>query len=270
MSAWLTTRGDTINGLSADLAFAHVLADAADAITRSAFLAGRAVDHELKADGSPVSATDKAAERTVLDLVVANRPTEAVVGEEVGVHGTSRRTWTVDGIDGTTNFVKGSPLWSTLIALVEDDMPVLCVKSSPAQGRRWWAARGRGAWSCEYGSSVAQRLAIWQPRADRLITACVDLAWSGHPIRASIDRLATRVNIVGMTTHPAVMVASGEIDLAVQAAGGPWDFAGVMPLVWEAGGRCVDLDGREVRRPQPPIIYVGNVTGDEVRQLLGH
>lgn len=265
--AWTRPPGDASDGLDADLAFAHELADAADAITREAFVMGGNVDHEVKPDGTPVSDIDLEVEQALLEIVRRHRPDDAVLGEEVGAHGAGHRRWMIDGIDGTSSFVTGSPLWSTLIGMVEGDVPVLGVKSSPAQGRRWWGARDRGAWSCDYGSGAAERLVVGGTPPSR-ITACVDLAWVGHPTRPVVDRLIERVDTVPMTTHPGFMVAAGDVDLAIQVAGGPWDFAGVMPVVWEAGGRCLDLDGNEVHVPQPPMVYVGSLTSDALRDLF--
>lgn len=265
---WTGSMGSEPRRFGADLALAHVLADAADALTRAAFVPGGSIDHEFKADGTPVSAVDLAVERALVAILERKRPGDAVLGEEVGSRGLSRRTWMLDGVDGTRSFVSGSPMWSTLIGLVDDGNPILGVKSSPAQGRRWWATRGSGAWGRDYDSSVAERLSVAGHPRGRRIRACVDLAWPGHPTRSTVDRIIGKVEAVAMTTHPAIMVATGDIDLAVQVAGGPYDFAGLMPIVWEAGGTCVDLHGHAVRSPQPPVIYHGGLDEDLLDDLL--
>lgn len=261
-----------MDGLEDELAFAHVLADAADAITRAAFVAGGEVDHRLKPDGTPVSDTDRSVEERLLALVREHRPGAAFLGEEVGPHGsTAARCWVVDGIDGTADFVRGLPSWGTLVALVEDDVPVLGVNSSPAEARRWWASSGGGAWTAPVeGERVrdATRLEVAAAGASRRLRANVELAWPTHPLRPTVDRLAGRVETVTMTTHPALMVASGEIDLAVALGGGPWDFAALMVIVREAGGRCLDLAGDEAAAAQPPMIYTGAIARDRVRQLV--
>lgn len=256
--------------LDEDLRVAHLLADSADAITRAAFVAGGSVEHRLKHDGTPVSETDLAVEQELLTLVKRHRPGDAFLGEEVGEHGHSRRRWLVDGVDGTNNFVTGDPRWGTLIALLEDDTPVVGVNTSPGQDHRWWAARDGGAWVTALdppGDAPVLRLQAPSTPVDRP-RANVELAWESHPSRPVVDRLAGKVRHVSMTTHPGLMIANGEADLAVQLAGGPWDFAAVMVIVEEAGGRCVDLAGVEVRLPQAPVIYLGGISTKELGQLL--
>src|SRR5713101_2217763 len=128
-----------------DLAFAHELADAADAITLARF---RALDlHvETKPDLTPVSEADRAAEEAIRDLVAQRRDGEGVLGEELGDDGGDVR-WIVDPIDGTRNYVRGGPVWATLLALEREGVVEAALVSAPALGRRWWAARGEGAWA---------------------------------------------------------------------------------------------------------------------------
>lgn len=254
--------------LHEELQFAHLLADAADAITRAAFVVGGAVEHRLKDDGTPVSATDVAVEQELLTRVQQHRPRDAFLGEEVGAHGRGRRRWVVDGVDGTNNFVTGDPRWGTLISLLDDDLPVVGINTSPAQGRRWWASRDGGAWVAALdGDASVTPLQVAAAPADRP-RAVVELAGATHPSRPVVDRLTGRVVHVAMTTHAGLMVAGGDADLAVHLDGGPWDFAAVMVIVDEAGGRCVDLTGVEVQQPRGPVIYLGNVGSTELEQLL--
>src|ERR687888_1116666 len=128
---------------SSDLAFAFELADLADSLSLPRF---RALDLrvETKPDLTPVTDADTAVERALRDLIAARRPEEGVLGEEEGDDGGSVR-WVVDPIDGTRNFSRGVPVWATLIALERDGVRVCGVVSAPALGRRWWAARGEGA-----------------------------------------------------------------------------------------------------------------------------
>ncbi|TAM92859.1 MAG: histidinol-phosphatase, partial [Jatrophihabitans sp.] len=127
-----------------DLAFALSLADAADAITGARFGAGDLVV-ETKPDLTPVSDADRAVEQMIRDRVAGGRPDDAVAGEEFGRRGDASRQWVIDPIDGTKNYVRGVPVWATLIALLDDGVPVVGVVSAPALGRRWHAARGTGA-----------------------------------------------------------------------------------------------------------------------------
>ena len=136
-----------------ELRFAHALADAADAITVPRF---RAADLrvETKPDLTPVSEADRAAEEEIRRLVARDRTGEGVLGEELGDDGGDVR-WIVDPIDGTTNYVRGVPIWATLLALERDGRVDLSLVSAPALGRRWWAIRGGGAWAAGERSRVS-------------------------------------------------------------------------------------------------------------------
>ena len=129
-----------------DLALALQLADTADALTLARF---RALDLQVdaKPDLTPVSDADLAVETSLRALLATARPDDAVLGEEHGVTGTGPRQWVIDPIDGTKNFVRGVPVWATLIALRVDGRVEVGVVSAPALGRRWWASRGQGAFA---------------------------------------------------------------------------------------------------------------------------
>jgi histidinol-phosphatase len=233
-----------------DLTLAHRLADAADRVTRGYF--GRAdLDVEKKGDGSPVTLADRGAEEAMAALVAEHRPTDGVLGEEVGEHlGGAGRRWIFDGIDGTHNFAAGRLEWGTLIALEVDGEITTGVVASPGMGRRWWAARGRGTWVAPYrgeGLGPARRLAV-TTTADLDIASvhCVPPVASG---RATGWRLAAAQAVERwpvVTTafgHSSLRVAEGRSDAAVHLAGGPWDNAVGAVLVEEAGGRFSDAWG---------------------------
>ncbi|MEY4320764.1 MAG: hypothetical protein RLZZ471_705, partial [Actinomycetota bacterium] len=131
---------------SDDLALAHELANLADEITLDRFRA-QDLKIETKPDASPVTDADQAAERALKAHLLAKRPTDALIGEEYGTSGQASRTWIIDPIDGTANFMRGVPVWATLIALAIDGKPTVSVVSAPALGRRWWAAPNIGAWT---------------------------------------------------------------------------------------------------------------------------
>src|SRR6195952_3945467 len=136
-----------------DVTLALQMADEADALTLARF--GALDLHiETKPDLTPVTDADKSAEELLRGLLVANRPEDAVLGEEFG--GTAvftGRQWVLDPIDGTKTFVRGVPVWSTLIALLEDGVPTVGVISAPALARRWWASSGEGAFTSFNGAS---------------------------------------------------------------------------------------------------------------------
>src|SRR3954469_851268 len=129
-----------------DLRLAHVLADDADSITTSRF---RALDLHVmsKPDLTPVTDADQAVEEAIRRTRSRVRSRDAITGEEQGSTGHSQRRWVFDPIDGTKNFVRGVPVWATLIALAVDDEVVLSVVSAPQLQRRWWASKGGGAWT---------------------------------------------------------------------------------------------------------------------------
>src|SRR3954452_22187829 len=140
------TSGTSGTDYTDDLRLAHVLADDADSITTSRF---RALDLHVmsKPDLTPVTDADEAVEESIRRTLSRVRSRDAITGEEQGSSGHSQRRWVIDPIDGTKNFVRGVPVWATLIALVVDEEVVLSVVSAPALQRRWWASLGNGAWT---------------------------------------------------------------------------------------------------------------------------
>ena len=141
-----------------DLRLAHVLADAVERVTVARFRAADLVV-ESKPDLSPVTDADRAAEELVRHQLKRTRPRDAVQGEEFDTTGHGPRRWVIDPIDGTKNFVRGVPVWATLISLVDDGQPVLGLVAAPALNRRWWAAGGSGAW-CGRSLSSAKRMHV--------------------------------------------------------------------------------------------------------------
>ena len=145
-------------GYDDDLRLAHVLADAADSITMSRFRA-QDLRVDTKPDLTPVSDADRSAEESIRGTLARARPRDAISGEEFPDTGHGPRRWVVDPIDGTKNFVRGVPVWATLIALMDGDKVVAGLVSAPSLHRRWWAATGTGAYTGKSLSS-ASRLAV--------------------------------------------------------------------------------------------------------------
>jgi histidinol-phosphatase len=220
--------------VSTDLAFAQELADAADAITLPRF---RAVDLrvETKPDLTPVSEADRAAEEAVRALV-AGRPGEGVLGEEFGDDGTDVR-WIVDPIDGTRNYVRGVPVWATLLALERDGRVDVAVVSAPALNRRWWAVRDEGAWA---GSGERLQVSAVSRIEDAVISTTTESAmppgW-----RVLAERAWTPRGFGDFWQH--CLVAEGSVDLATDPVLELWDYAAVTLIVEEAGGRCSTFEG---------------------------
>ncbi len=241
-----------------DLALAHRLADAADAVTLARF---RALDLDVtsKPDLTPVSDADLEVERRVRTLLADERPDDAVLGEEHGLVGYGPRQWVVDPVDGTKNFVRGVPVWATLVALQVDGTVQVGVVSAPALGRRWWAARGSGAWA---GPSAERGTRLQVSGVGALGDA--SLSYSSLTGWASAGRLpgllrlsdaAWRTRAYGdFWSH--VLVAEGAVDASFEPEVSLWDLAALQPVVEEAGGRFTDLAGRS--RPDGGSVVCSN------------
>jgi histidinol-phosphatase len=220
--------------VSADLEFARALADAADAITLPRF---RALDLqvETKPDLTPVSDADRAAEEAVRALVAASGRGEGVLGEEHGDDGGDAR-WIVDPIDGTKSYVRGIPVWATLLALVRDGVTVVSLVSAPALGRRWWALRSGGAFAdgepCRVSTVARVEDAVVSTTSpDGMPGGFAALAGRAWAARGFAD------------FWQYCLVAEGAVDIACDPSLELWDYAAVQLLVEEAGGRCTTFAG---------------------------
>jgi histidinol-phosphatase len=243
-----TNGGNSSPQYSAELAFALTLADRADAISLSRY---QALDLEIttKPDNSPVTDADKAVERTIIDAIATQYPTDGVVGEEFGTSGSKDRYWVIDPIDGTKNFMRGVPTWATLIALVENEAVVASVVSSPALYRRWYASAGGGAFVVEGGSVKAspapRKLTVSKVSqlADASITYSDFQGWGAR--RQAFEKLldgAWRTRGLGdFWSH--MLVAEGAVDVAIEPSLALWDMAALDLIVREAGGKFTSLDG---------------------------
>jgi histidinol-phosphatase len=242
----------TRTSLESDLALAQRAALTGAELALRYFQDVHRLPKETKPDGSIVTEADRAVEEALRGVLLAERPTDAFLGEETGEQAgaetgersrASRRRWIVDPIDGTALFAEGDDRWLVLVALEEDEQLVVGVAATPAQGEVWWARRGGGAHVADIDGltparerrifvnasppSLAQSRLGVVPWADPLLPAD----------RAIIERLSTVVTPRPWRTHPALLVASGRLDLAVQLRGQVWDFAATSLIVEEAGGR---------------------------------
>ncbi|WP_304117847.1 histidinol-phosphatase [Mycolicibacterium bacteremicum] len=237
-----------MTSVSDDLALALQLADQADALTMDRF---GALDLaiETKPDLTPVTDADKGAEEALRATLTQARPDDDVFGEEFGgatplTGSGTGRVWVLDPIDGTKNFVRGVPVWCTLIALVDDGVPTVGVISAPALGRRWWAGQGLGAHTSFAGrerriqvSGVSELSAAslsysdlttgWDDRRDRFL-ALTDEVWR---VRAYGDFWSY------------CLVAEGAVDIACEPEVKVWDIAPLDILIREAGGEFSSVDG---------------------------
>ncbi|MDQ2587148.1 histidinol-phosphatase [Saccharothrix yanglingensis] len=235
-----------MSDLRADLSLALRLADEADAITTARFRA-RDLVVERKPDRTPVTDADVAVEDAIRAVLAVDAPGDQVAGEERGGAVGAGRAWVVDPIDGTKNFLRGVPVWATLIALVVDGTPVVGVVSAPALGRRWWASTGSGAFTSD--ASGTRRIAVSgvSDLADAYLSTTHLGTWTQYHSReaylALVDACWENRAFGDFWQH--CLVAEGAIDVAAEPIVNPWDVAPFQVLVREAGGRFSDLTGAE-------------------------
>lgn len=232
--------------LSDDLSLALALAGDADLISLDRFTAVDLVV-TTKPDRTPVTDADQAVERSIRSGILAARPHDSILGEEYGTEGTSNRQWIIDPIDGTANFLRGLPIWGTLISLVIDGVPVVGVVSSPALGKRWWAASGHGAWGQQHGEEP-RRLAVSgvSDLADASISYNSLPGWdeAGYLDEViALTRAVWRARAIGdMWSY--MLLAEGALDVVGEFDLQPYDMAALIPIIEEAGGTFTSVDGQ--------------------------
>lgn len=230
------------------LAFAQSACDAADVIAIGHFR--RDLDVMTKPDRSFVTAADQAIERLIRERITAAFPEHGLVGEEYGTEAAGAAVrWYIDPIDGTHNFIRGLPLFGTLLAVEVDGELQVGVLSAPALRQRWWARRGGGAWaSGAAGSEAARRIVV--SRVEHLDDAQM-LYGSGHEIEVSGSAPGFHALLGDVWRERGIgdfwgyaLVAEGAAEGMLEVDLHPWDIAAPLVLVEEAGGRLTDLDGR--------------------------
>jgi histidinol-phosphatase len=233
-------------GYSEDMRLAHVLADQADAISMERFRA-QDLTVETKPDLTPVTDADRAVEEQLRITLSRARTRDAVLGEEFGTTGHGSRRWVLDPIDGTKNFVRGVPVWATLIALLDGEEPVVGCVSAPALNRRWWAAKDVGAWTGRRLESATRcRVSGVRDLADASLSYS---SLSGWEERDRLDGFLDLTRAVWRTRGYGdfwsyALVAEGAVDVACEPEVSLWDLAALDILVREAGGRFTDIDGK--------------------------
>ncbi|MCY1683187.1 histidinol-phosphatase [Kocuria sp. SL71] len=253
-----------------DLRLAHVLADTVDSLTMARFRS-QELQVETKPDLTPVTDADRDAEQLIRAQLARVRNRDSVLGEEFGTTGSGSRQWVVDPIDGTKNFVRGVPVWATLIAMIDDGVPVVGLVSAPALQRRWWAGAGTGAWA---GRSLAKAERLSVSSVGRLEDASLSYSsLSGWKDRGRRDDFLELTDRVWRTRAYGdfwsyCLVAEGTVDLAAEPELNLYDMAALVPIVEEAGGRFTGLDGA----PGP---FSGNAVAsngllhDQALELIG-
>lgn len=240
------TASPTVVDLRADLELALRLADAADAQSLPRFDAAD-LQISTKADRTHVTDADLATERAIRDILSLERPGDGVLGEEFGTGGDTHRQWIIDPIDGTANFLRGVPLWGTMIALAVDGVPQVGVVSMPALGRRWWASVGDGAWTAT--ESEPRRVSVSQVsalnEASVSFQSIAQWADAGHlPDLLRVVESTWRDRAYG-DIYSYMLLAEGRVDMVAEFDVKEYDIAAAVPIVREAGGRMTSFDGAE-------------------------
>jgi histidinol-phosphatase len=227
-----------------ELEFALHLADLATAISMPHYV-HRSFNLDWKANRTEVTEADREAELAISRHVLAERPHHSLFGEEHGLVGPadSPWRWIIDPIDGTSNFVRGIPVWASLVALTHvDHGPVVGVVAAPAMGRTWWAAKGLGAFADGKQCHVSKVSKLDEAQVSvTFASGWDDLGLTGELVQ--LQQQAYRARGFGdFWQH--MLVAEGAVDLAIDAVGlQPYDLAAVMVIVEEAGGTFTDRHG---------------------------
>lgn len=263
--------------LTAELELAWQLADIADKISMGRFLAND-LQVDTKPDLSPVTEADRAVEQALRTAISETFPTDTVAGEEYGglQGGTvpAGRLWIIDPIDGTKNYVRGVPVWATLIGLVIDGEPALGLASAPALGRRWWAATGTGSWTQTHlggapGEPRKLHVSAVRELGDASFSYSDRDGWSDRTAHGFDDVVDAcwRTRAYG-DFYSHLLVAEGAVDIAAEPELNPWDVAALIPIVTEAGGRITGYDGSPALTAGGAFTTNG-VLHPEVAKLLG-
>ena len=251
--------------LKQDLALAISLAEAADAITLDRFQA-QDLNVATKPDLTPVSDADLAVEKTLRGIIERERPDDDILGEEYGgTPAATGRQWVIDPIDGTKSFVRGVPIWATLIALCDGHTPVLGVVSAPALSRRWWATDGGGAFLNGSPLHVSKVSTL----ADASLGFSSLSGWADRGLRKKFVDLTDAVwRIRGYGDFWSYcLVAEGAIDIATEPEVNLWDLAALDILVREAGGTFTSLDGEPGPYGGSAVATNGLLHADVLRAL---
>ncbi|WP_150463090.1 histidinol-phosphatase [Nesterenkonia ebinurensis] len=227
-----------------DLRLAHMIANSVDAKTMQHFTL-MDFEVETKPDLTPVTVADREAEQLIRSQLSRARGRDAVYGEEFGESGSGPRRWVLDPIDGTKNFIRGVPVWATLIALIDHGEPVVGLVSAPALGRRWWAAKDGGAYTGK-SLSAAKQLTVSK------VSQLADASFSYSSLEGWRD-LGRTEQFLGLTEQvwrtraygdfwSYCLVAEGAVDIAAEPELELYDMAALVPIVTEAGGQFTSLD----------------------------
>lgn len=240
------TESPAATDFSADLALALRLADAADSESLPRFDASD-LTISTKADRSHVTDADLATERALRSVLAEERPSDGIFGEEFGLEGDARRQWIIDPIDGTANFMRGIPLWGTMISLAVDGVPQVGVVSMPALGRRWWASTGAGAWTAAHAGPRRLQTSTVAALDDAAVSFQSITQWADAGHLSDLLRVADRVwrDRAYGDVYSYMLLAEGRLEMVAEFDVKEYDIAAAVPIVREAGGTFTSFDGAE-------------------------
>ncbi len=257
--------------ISDDLALALDAADVADRISIARF---RAIDLDVatKPDLTPVSDADREVEAQLRALLAERCPHDQVLGEEMPAQGpgAAARAWVVDPIDGTKNYVRGLPVWATLIGLMQDGDPVAGVVSAPALGRRWWAERDGGAWLAEVGRPPRRcRVSSVSELRDASMSYSSLHGWQARGLGSAFAALMAgcwRTRAFG-DFWSYMLLAEGAVDVAAEPQLALHDMVALVPIVREAGGTFTSVAGAPGPHGGDAVASNGRLHGEVLRAL---
>jgi histidinol-phosphatase len=227
--------------MNADLELALAMADESDIITMRHFHSPSLVVR-TKSDRTPVSEVDEAVERMIRSHLARERPDDAIVGEEFGAGGPADRRWIVDPIDATKNYIRGIPVFATLIALEQHGRVVAGVVSAPALHHRWWAVAGGGAFCNDRRISVSRVADLAHAQLTYDSVTDFDKFGLGDDFLDLVRRCGRTRAFGDFWSH--MLVAEGAAEIAIEPEVSLWDMAAIQIIVEEAGGRFSDLTGQ--------------------------
>ena len=255
--------------LQADLDLAIALADLADEIALKRYLAQDLVV-ETKPDASPVTDADRAVELALKAKLATERPNDGIIGEEFGSETAGNRTWIIDPIDGTANFMRGVPVWASLIALAVDGKPVVGVVSAPALGRRWWGAVDLGAKTRDLnGGTRALRVSKVSDLENTSLSYNNLKLWDelGHLDELmKLSRAVWRTRAFG-DFYSYMLLAEGAVDVVAEHDLKIYDIAALVPIVEAAGGTFSDLWG-ELTEASSSVLATNSLLHDKIQKVL--
>jgi histidinol-phosphatase len=255
--------------MSDDMTLAQKIADAADEISMKRFLS-LDLSVETKPDRTPVTDADRSVEEAIREILREERPDDAIVGEEFENSGNAERTWIIDPIDGTANFLRGVPVWATLISLRVGQEYTLGVVSAPAMQRRWWAESGNGAFTSDAnGSQRKCQVSRVKDIGDASFSFSSIELWDENDELEKlweISRKVWRTRAYGdFWSH--MLVAEGAVDIAAESHLQIYDWAALVPIVKEAGGVFRDRYG-ELTDQTSKVVANNGLLDEQLEKLM--